>query len=177
LNPSFALRALRFESTVRRERIVVVRRRLEAPVWRVFCVFSEPVQSMRGWALAGFTVTAVENQFRPGGAYRVCLRSPEGDEHSIHGVYREVVPFARIVFTHRWDENGTSSPETLVTLSTCREECSTQVTLEQSGLESERECALHRIGWHECFDSIAAQLEATGAAPPELCRSLGQPGH
>jgi uncharacterized protein YndB with AHSA1/START domain len=177
LNPSFALRALRlpFKPTVRRERVVVVRRTLEAPSWRVFCTFAEPEYSMRGWALTDFTVTTVENEFRPGGAYRLRLRSLEGSEHWIQGTYRELVPFRRLVFTHQWDENGTASPETLVTVTATQEEFSTHVTLEQAGLESEYECALHGSGWHECFDRIADHLRTAGAIPGR-CRALGLPG-
>jgi uncharacterized protein YndB with AHSA1/START domain len=172
LIPSAALLALRFRPTVQK-RLVVVRRKLEAPVWRVFCIFAEPEHSMRGWALRDFTLTTVENAFRPGGSYRVCLRSPEASEHWIYGTYQEVVPFSRIAFTHRWEENGATSPETLVTVTVSQEGCWTQVTLEQTSLESERECALHRSGWHECFDSIAAHLTATRFASPRPCASLG----
>ena len=178
MNPSFALRALRlpFKPTVRRERVVVVRRTLEAPAWRVFCIFAEPEYWTRGWALTDFTVTTVENEFRSGGAYRVCLRSPDGSEHWIQGTYREIVPFRRLVFTHQWDENGTASPETLVTVTATQEGFSTHVTLEQAGLESEYECALHRSGWHECFDRIAEHLRRAGAIPGRRCRALGLPG-
>jgi uncharacterized protein YndB with AHSA1/START domain len=177
LTPSFALRALRlpFKPTVRRESVVVVRRTLEAPAWRVFCTFAEPEYSMRGWALRDFTVTTLQNEFRAGGVYRVCLRSPEGREHGVCGTYREIVPFGRLVFTHQWDENGTTSPETLVTVTASQEGFSTHVTLEQAGLQSEYECALHGSGWHECFDRIAEHLR-TGAVPPEPCRELGPPG-
>jgi uncharacterized protein YndB with AHSA1/START domain len=159
-----ALCALRFKPTARRERVIVVTRVFEAPVWRVFRTFAEPERSMRGWALRDFTITTDENEFRSGSAYRVCLRSPEGSKHWIHGTYREIVPYARIVFTHRWDENGTGSSETLVTLAFASHEAGkTEVTLEQSGLESAYECALHRSGWHECFDRIGAHLAANGA--------------
>jgi uncharacterized protein YndB with AHSA1/START domain len=174
LNLSVALRALRCEPTSRR-RAIVVRRRLEAPVWQVFCIFAEPEHSMRGWAPRDFAVTAVENDFRPGGAYRVCLRSPEGSEHWILGTYREIVPFTRVVFTHRWRENGEPSPETLVTVTASGEGLGTRVTLEQAGLESERECTLHLGGWHESFDRIAAHLTSMGPALAQPCRSRGPP--
>ena len=41
---------------------------------------------------------------RPGGAYRLCMRSPEGVDHWKRGVYREIVAPERIVFTFAWED-------------------------------------------------------------------------
>jgi uncharacterized protein YndB with AHSA1/START domain len=39
---------------------------------------------------------------RPGGTFRVCMRSPEGADHWKQGVYREIVEPERLVFTFAW---------------------------------------------------------------------------
>jgi uncharacterized protein YndB with AHSA1/START domain len=36
---------------------------------------------------------------RPGGAYRIVMRSPEGGDYPIKGVFQEIVPPARLVMT------------------------------------------------------------------------------
>jgi uncharacterized protein YndB with AHSA1/START domain len=40
---------------------------------------------------------------RGGGAYRTCIRSPEGRDYWMRGVYREIVEPERLVFTFAWE--------------------------------------------------------------------------
>ena len=54
---------------------------------------------------------------RPGGRWRGCLRSTEtGNDLRLGGVYREVVPPERLVFTFAWEEEGERGLETVVTI-------------------------------------------------------------
>jgi hypothetical protein len=39
---------------------------------------------------------------RVGGRFRVIFRTPDGEEHDVSGVYREVVPNEKLVFTWAW---------------------------------------------------------------------------
>jgi uncharacterized protein YndB with AHSA1/START domain len=54
-----------------------------------------------------------EIDLRAGGAWRFVRRRENGTEMSMHGVYREIRPTERLVFTERW---GGDWPETLNTL-------------------------------------------------------------
>jgi uncharacterized protein YndB with AHSA1/START domain len=47
----------------------------------------------------GFTTPYCKTDIRWGGAYRLCMRSPEGREYWLQGVYREIVESEPIVFT------------------------------------------------------------------------------
>ncbi|MBV8900016.1 MAG: SRPBCC domain-containing protein [Verrucomicrobia bacterium] len=47
----------------------------------------------------GFTIPWSEGDLRPGGAWRCCLRSPEGVEYRLGGTYREIVQDELLVFT------------------------------------------------------------------------------
>ena len=61
---------------------------------------------MRWWGPKGFTTPVCEIDLRPGGVYRSCMRSPEGQEFWGQGVYREIVEPERIVCTDTFaDEN------------------------------------------------------------------------
>src|SRR5947209_1933543 len=72
----------------------------------------------RWWGPQGFVTTYCDMDIRPGGAFRVCMRSPEGTEYWKQGVYREVVEPERLVFTFAWeDAEGKPGHETLVTVS------------------------------------------------------------
>ncbi len=52
-----------------------------------------------------------------GGIYRACIRSLEGTDHWMQGVYREVIEPERLVLTFAWeDEDNQPKHETLVTV-------------------------------------------------------------
>jgi uncharacterized protein YndB with AHSA1/START domain len=70
---------------------LVITRIFDVPRELVFKAWSEPDRAVRWWGPRGFTTPHWEIDFRPGGAYRVCMRSPEGIEHWQRGVCREVV--------------------------------------------------------------------------------------
>ncbi len=82
---------------------LVIKRLFDAPRSLVFDAWTKP-EHLEHWqgAPRGFTVTAHDVDLRPGGAFRICMRSPEGVDHWLQGVYREIVKPERLVFTHVW---------------------------------------------------------------------------
>ena len=56
-----------------------------------------------------------EMDVRAGGRYRLVMRGAEGNYYQAHGVYREVVPGRRLVFTWTWQE-GAGAIEALITV-------------------------------------------------------------
>jgi uncharacterized protein YndB with AHSA1/START domain len=96
---------------------------------------------------------------RPGGMFRACLHAPDGTDHRVRGMYREIVPPQRLVFTHAWeDENGGLSPETIVTITFTAHGGKTQMTFHQAIFESMASRDGHRHGWSESFDRLAEYL-------------------
>src|SRR5260370_16733102 len=55
-----------------------------------------------------------ERDLRIGGRLRFVMRAPDGEEHDVSGVYREVVPNEKLVFTWAW--RSTPERESLVTV-------------------------------------------------------------
>jgi uncharacterized protein YndB with AHSA1/START domain len=86
------------------EHELTITRIFDAPRELVFKAWSEPDRAVRWWGPQGFTTAHHEIDFRPGGAYRVCMRSPESSEHWQRGVCREVVEPERLVFTFAWED-------------------------------------------------------------------------
>src|SRR3546814_3271324 len=87
--------------------VLVITRTLAAPRALVFKVWSQPEHLVRWWGPQGFTLPSCTMAFHPGGAFRCLMLSPEGTEHRMHGVYREIVPPEKISFTWTWvDEQG-----------------------------------------------------------------------
>jgi uncharacterized protein YndB with AHSA1/START domain len=76
----------------------VITRVLEAPRELVFRAWTDPGHMARWWGPRGFTCTC-EIDPRPGGAYRLVMRSEDGIEYPISGVFREIVEPERLVMT------------------------------------------------------------------------------
>src|SRR5262249_30365679 len=111
---------------------LIMRRTFNAPRELVFRAWTEP-QLLAQWSCPrGFTCTEQRGELRVGGAFFARMRSPEGTEHRLRGVYREIVPPERLVFTHCWvDESGTPGPETLVTVSLAERDGRTAMLFQQ----------------------------------------------
>jgi uncharacterized protein YndB with AHSA1/START domain len=142
------------------ERVLVITRVLDAPRALVYAAWTEPERLLRWWGPHGFTVDAAEVDVRVGGAWRVRMRSPEGEEHTSSGVYRELVPPERLVFTFAWEgcEDGEPGHETLVSLSFAEEGGRTRMTFRQEVFTSVPSRDAHEGGWSEAFERLAAHL-------------------
>ena len=135
---------------------LIVTRIVDAPRALVFKAWVEPEHVARWWGPKGFTTTYCKMDIRPGGAYRCCMRSPEGTEHWKVGVYREIVAPERIVFTFAWeDAAGTTGPELLTTVTFDEYGTQTRLTLRQTGFETVERRDDHRGGWTSCFERFA----------------------
>ena len=152
---------VRNESGEPADRTLVVTRLLDAPCELVFRMWTDPEHIARWWGPQGFTTTSLEMDIRPGGAYRACMRSPEGALHCRRGVYREIVRPERIAFTFAWeDASGDLGHETLVTVTFAEQGAKTLLTLRQATFESVARCDDHRRGWTSCLERFAEYLAA-----------------
>ena len=77
------------------DREVVLTRTFDAPRALVFRAFTEPRHLARWWGPRGMANPVCEMDVRPGGAYRIVMRSADGTDYPITGVYREVVDGAQ----------------------------------------------------------------------------------
>lgn len=139
---------------------LVMRRDFDAPRELVYACWTEQ-EHMRHWFFPrDFTVPHSESDIRPGGRYRSCLRAPDGTDHWVGGVYRELSPPEKIVFTHAWqDEAGNSEHETLVTVTFADlGNGRTRMTFHQAFFLSEASRDGHEGGWSETFDGLGAYL-------------------
>jgi uncharacterized protein YndB with AHSA1/START domain len=143
------------------ERELTIRRTFDAPRALVFRVWTEP-QHLAQWSCPrGFTMTENSGDLRVGGAFSACMRSPEGSEHRLRGVYREIVAPERLVFTHAWvDASGTPGPETLVTVTLAERNGRTEMTFHQGIFASAAARDGHQQGWTSCFERLAELLAA-----------------
>ncbi len=155
---------MRAERGTTDDRELLIVRTFDAPRALVWRAWTEPERMARWMSPAGFTIPFNEGKLRPGGAWRAHMRSPDGEDHHCAGVYREIVPPERLVFTHAWtDEHGKPGPETLVTVTLAEEGGKTVMTFRQTGFSSAESRDGHGGGWTECFDKLGELLaEAEG---------------
>ncbi|MBB4684890.1 SRPBCC family protein [Amycolatopsis jiangsuensis] len=103
---------------------------------------------------------------RPGGGWRARIRSAEyGVDRRMGGVYREVRPPSRLVFTYRWEEPDDEVGETVVTITFADADGKTEMTFHQGRFPDETEREGHRYGWMSAFEDLAAALDAPGDSP------------
>ena len=138
---------------------LTIRRTFEAPRALVFAAWTEPTHLAQWSCPRGFTFTENAGELRVGGAFTARMRSPQGTEHRLRGVYREIVPPEKLVFTHCWlDENGKPGPETIVTVVLTERDGRTEMRFHQGIFESVSSRDGHEQGWMSCFERLAELL-------------------
>jgi uncharacterized protein YndB with AHSA1/START domain len=141
------------------ERELVITRVFDAPRRLVFQVWTDPKHLKQWWGPRGFTVLSCELDLRPGGAWRIRSRAPEGKEHVAQGVFREIVEPERLVFTHAWvDAEGRPGHETLVTVTFAEQNGKTLFTFHQGVFASITSREAHEKGWSSTFDLLVEYL-------------------
>jgi uncharacterized protein YndB with AHSA1/START domain len=138
---------------------LTIRRTFNAPRALVFRAWTEPQMLVRWSCPRGFAFTENSGDLRVGGTFSARMRSPEGSEHRLRGVYREIVPPERLVFTHCWlDEQGIPGAETLVTVTLSEHDGRTEMRLHQGLFASVAARDGHEQGWSSCFERLAELL-------------------
>jgi len=154
------------------DRVLVIMRIFDAPRELVFRAWTDPEHLVRWFGPRGFTTTIVANDYRPGGAYCLRMRSPDGEEYWNQGVYREIAEPERLVMTWGPGRPGNASdngpyleskatrPDTLLTVTFDELAGKTRLTLHQAVFESAAARDSHNRGWNSALDCLAEYLTA-----------------
>jgi uncharacterized protein YndB with AHSA1/START domain len=143
------------------ERVLVITRVFDAPRSLVWQAWADPERMARWAGPRGFTMTSCEMDTSPGGTFRFRMLSPQGTDHRVQGVYREIVEQERLVYTWAWvDADGRPGHETLVTVTFADHGAKTLLTLRQALFESVTARDEHRGGWSSALDCLAEYLAA-----------------
>jgi uncharacterized protein YndB with AHSA1/START domain len=86
------------------DREIVMTRVFDAPRHLVWEAFTRPELLKRWFGPRGWSMTVCEVDLKVGGGFRFVLRSPEGKEMGMRGVYREIVPPERSVHMESFDD-------------------------------------------------------------------------
>lgn len=160
----------------RSDREYVVTRVFAAPRELVWRAWTEPTQMARWFGPRGFTNPRCELDVRPGGAWRIDMRAPDGTVYPNRGLYLEVVPPERLVWTDVVDEVnapawGDAPPPSAVNTARFEElGGTTRLTLTvRLATPAELAAMLDQgavAGWTETLDRLAELLAGRRPVPP-----------
>jgi uncharacterized protein YndB with AHSA1/START domain len=81
------------------DRDLVITRNIAAVPERVYQAWTDPALMVQWFTPPPFRTVSVETDVRPGGASLIVMQGPDGTQFPNRGVYLEVVPGRRLVFT------------------------------------------------------------------------------
>jgi uncharacterized protein YndB with AHSA1/START domain len=137
---------------------LTITRLFDAPRDLVFEAWTNPDHLARWWGPKGFTATSVTVKLEEGGRWRTCISNGD-DAFWAQGVYHEIVPPERLVFSFSWEEpEGTPDHDTLVTVTFADRDGKTEMTFHQAVFRTVAERDGHVGGWQECFADLATHL-------------------
>jgi uncharacterized protein YndB with AHSA1/START domain len=138
-------------------------RLLDAPADKLFRCWTTPELMTRWFAPLPWTTARAEVDLRPGGANKVTMKSPEGQDFPNAGQYLEVIPNRKIVFTDAFTGDWVpkdGAPFMVATVSFEPEGDKTRYTATVRHW-SEADRATHeQMGFHPGWNKCADQLEA-----------------
>jgi uncharacterized protein YndB with AHSA1/START domain len=151
------------------ERTVVITRVFDAPRELVFKAWTEATQLAQWWGPKGFTNPVCDVDARVGGTLRIVMRAPDGAEHPMTGVFREVIAPARLVFTNvAVDRDGKPLLEGLTTVTFAEQGGKTKLTLESRAVGlvdyASRMLEGMEAGWTQSIDRLGEQVARMRAA-------------
>jgi uncharacterized protein YndB with AHSA1/START domain len=106
-------------------------------------------------------IVEAETDLRVGGAWRV-LFGPRRDEMYLeHGVFEEIDPPHRLVYTTRYEyPDGRPSYETRVTVTFEARQDGTLLTLLDTGYPNEEQRSANESGWPDFLDAFERTLQS-----------------
>jgi uncharacterized protein YndB with AHSA1/START domain len=138
---------------------LVMTRLFDAPRELVFKAWTDPVLAKNWWGPRNYPAVHLEMDVRLGGAWRICLRSPDtGKELWQGGIFRQISPPGRLSFTFAWEEEGERGLPTFVSVTFTDEGGKTRMEFRQTPFQSAVERDGHRYGWNSTFDRLADYL-------------------
>jgi uncharacterized protein YndB with AHSA1/START domain len=144
------------------EYTVAVTRLLDAPRERVFECWTRAEHLAHWFGPKGFIIHSCEADPRPGGVFRLCMRSAQGVDYWVRGIYREVLAPERIVVHCAADDaQGLKRLDEIITVTFASEGGRTRLALHATAAGSgDQAAAMLRgmeQGWSETLDRLRAR--------------------
>ncbi|WP_428683888.1 SRPBCC family protein [Reyranella sp.] len=148
------------------DRELVLTRLIDAPREKLYRCWTEPALLKQWFAPRPYETPVVDVNVRPGGSNLIVMRGPDGTDMPNRGVYLDVVPNERLVFTDAFTEAWQPSAKPFMTVVLTFEKQGDKTlytarvrhwTVEDR--DAHEKMGFH-VGWGICTDQLAA-LAAT----------------
>jgi uncharacterized protein YndB with AHSA1/START domain len=136
---------------------MVITRIFDAPRELVWKAWTDPQYVMQWWGPKGFTAPICKIDFRVGGKFLCCMRSPDGQEGWNAGEYHEIVPYERIVSSMYFSDSEGNKIDPA------------QLGIEHEAIEDARDVTLF-----EDLGDGRTKLTFIGNEPMESAKNSGQ---
>ena len=149
-----------------------ITRKFNAPRELVFKAWTDATYVAQWWGPRGFTSPFCKIDFRVGGSFHYCMRSPEGKDYWNKGEFKTIVAPEKIVSTMYFSDAAGNAVEPRnygmdgfpsVMLDVVTFEVlpggKTQLTLQRNHSESLAERFGEDKGWRECLDKFATAIK------------------
>ena len=142
------------------DRELVLTRLIDASREKLYRAWTEPELLKQWFAPSPWTTPKAELDVRPGGANLIVMRGPDGNEFPNRGVYLEVVPNQRLVFTDAFTQAWEPSQKPFMTVILTFEDegGKTRYTARVRHWTNEDREAHEKMGFHEGWAICAQQL-------------------
>ncbi len=132
-----------------------IKRFINAPRNRVYAAWTDVEQLKQWFGPEKVRTRDIIADARVGGKYQWDLVDPEGEEMTVFGEYRELVPGRKIVFTWKFeDDEDWKNHTSVVTVELSDRDGGTELRLIHEQLPSEQSRNGHNDGWNSALDKL-----------------------
>ena len=146
---------------------LIVKRMLNATPERAFQAWTSP-EYIKQWMRPepGMAVPLANVDLRVGGKFRIQMRKPDGEFFTAVGVFKEIKPPERLVYTWDWEKDGSGAEfgevegkPSLVTVEFVKRGEQTELVLTHSRFATVESRDSHARGWGRLTESFAKFVE------------------
>jgi uncharacterized protein YndB with AHSA1/START domain len=137
----------------------------DAPRALVWQAWTDPKMMAEWFSPRGFTSSVLQLNARAGGALRVVMHGPDGNDYPCVGEFREVKAPERLVFTNNAvDGDGKVLLEGLTTVTLTEQGGKTKMILKTHAVGrvpiAKQMLAGMEMGWTQCIDKLGEVVES-----------------
>ena len=140
---------------------LTLRRRYPVAAEKVWRAWTDP-QALKAWFGPEeiVSVPIAEVDLRVGGRFRVTMLAADGETHDVSGVYQELVPNRKLVFSWAW--RSTPERESLVTILLAPVGAGTRLVFRHDQFFDQAARDNHERGWSGTFVKLDKYLRRSG---------------
>lgn len=144
------------------DRTLILSRTFDAPPALVFKAWTDPALLKQWFVPRPWSIARVENDVRAGGSNLIVMRDPDGNEYPNQGIYLDVIPNERLVFTDAyigaWVPSEKPFMTGIITFEAADGGRKTKYTARVVHWRVEDREAHEKMGFHEGWGKCADQL-------------------